>query len=235
MPRPAHFVPLTLCLLACRKGPAQDSVEVPAAVLPMGCDPARDPGCNDDERPLHLVQVARFRIDRTEVTQAAYAACIAARACRPPAGPFEPAKRPRRPVTDVTWEQARDYCRWLGRRLPGEAEWELAARGTDGRLYPWGDAPPSCARAHTSDCGEDPADVGGRPAGASPYGVLDMAGNVDEWVEDPYRAYGQAPTPASGQRVARGGAVDAWHSRSTCRNALAPSAHDGLLGFRCAG
>src|SRR5262249_50591563 len=95
---------------------------------------------------------------------------------------------------------------------------------------------PTCERAYTSDCGESPADVGARSAGASPFGVLDLAGNVDEWVEDVYVGYaslGVASNPA-GQRVARGGAYDAWHSRSTARNALQSDYHDALLGFRCA-
>ncbi len=211
------------------------TVVIPAGMLSMGCDPQRDRECGEDERPQHPVSVPGFRIDRVEVTQADYAGCVAAGACTPPEGDFDPRGHPRRPVTGVTWEQARLFCLWTGGRLPTEAEWEMAARGTDGRIYPWGDEPPGCDRAHTHDCGPSPADVGERPAGASPFGVLDMAGNVDEWVEDPYRAYdsAQAGRPST-ERVARGGSYDAWHSRSTARNALQPSFKDAFIGFRCA-
>jgi formylglycine-generating enzyme required for sulfatase activity len=211
-------------------------VSLAAATFEMGCDPSHDPSCSTTEQPRHRVQVGGFRMDRTEVTQEEYRACVAARACSLPARAFDPDQRPKKPITHVTWDQARIFCAWAGKRLPTEAEWELAARGLDGRIYPWGDDPPTCETAHTSNCGEAPADVGGRPAGASPSGLLDMAGNVDEWVEDLYVGYanlGTASNP-SGQRVARGGAYDAWHSRSTARNALQPDYHDGLLGFRCA-
>jgi formylglycine-generating enzyme required for sulfatase activity len=199
----------------------------------MGCNRARDPSCSETEEPPHPVLVAGFQIDRTELSQGAYAACVQAGACSLPAAGFDPRARPLRPVTHVTWAQAKAFCRWAGQRLPSEAEWELTARGTDGRIYPWGDEAPTCERAHTAACGGGPADVGGRPAGASPYGALDMAGNVDEWVEDLYRPYGDDGGD-SGQRLARGGAEDAWHSRSTERSALAPAYHDALLGFRCA-
>lgn len=207
------------------------TVEIPAAELAMGCRRARDPQCAPTEEPEHVVRVARFSIDRDEVTQGAYAECVAAGACTAPAAGFEPGARPRRPVGHVTWAQARAFCAWRGARLPREAEWELAARGTDGRIFPWGDEAPTCERAWTSACGPEPADVGGRPLGASPYGVRDLAGNVDEWVEDRYVPYGGGPE--SGERVARGGAYDAWHSRTTARNALSPEHHDALLGFRC--
>lgn len=234
------------CLMAmsCRRDvaePAQSSLDagmisIAAATLRMGCDSARDSSCSPTEQPPHPVKVQGFRIDRTEVSQVEYAACIRSGRCTQPVSAFNPAQRPRRPVTQVTWAQARAFCRSNGKRLPTEAEWELAARGTDGRIYPWGDERPTCDKAHTHECGEQPADVGGRHAGASPFGVLDMAGNVDEWVEDRYVAYGtpHAPGSPSGERVARGGAYDAWHSRSTARNALQPDYHDTLLGFRCA-
>jgi formylglycine-generating enzyme required for sulfatase activity len=211
-----------------------EMVSIPAATLAMGCDSARDPSCAPTEQPQHVVRVAAFRIDRTEVTQAEYFDCVTAGGCTRPAGGFDPSARPRAPVTHVTWEQAHAFCRWRGERLPTEAEWELAARGTDGRIYPWGDEHPTCDKAHTHSCGQQPADVGRRSSGASPFGVLDMAGNVDEWVEDVYIAYGDPDARSSGERVARGGAYDAWHSRSTARNALQPHYRDALLGFRCA-
>ncbi len=235
--RRAHLVWATvLSLLGCGGGnaappPGPQMIEIPAAELPMGCAPARDPACAATEQPVHAVAVERFRIDRDEVTARAYAACVAAGRCTaaPRAARLE---HPDRPVGDVTWAQARAFCAWRQARLPTEAEWELAARGTDGRIYPWGDDEPTCERAWTAACGAEPADVGGRTLGSSPYGVRDMAGNVDEWVRDEYVAYGGGEP--SGERVARGGAYDAWHSRSTARNALRPEHHDALLGFRCA-
>jgi formylglycine-generating enzyme required for sulfatase activity len=200
----------------------------------VGCS-VRDLSCAPTEKPRHSITVQSFQIDRTEVTQSAYVACVAAGSCQKTLGRFDPEDRPRRPVTGVTWDQARNFCRWIGKRLPTEAEWELAARGTDDRVYPWGDERPSCDKAHTHECGDGPADVDERPAGASPFGVMDMAGNVDEWVEDAYVPYGSAAaTQPSGERVARGGAYDAWHSRSTARSALQPDYHDALVGFRCA-
>jgi formylglycine-generating enzyme required for sulfatase activity len=207
-------------------------VRVAGVTFWMGCAPERDPACAETERPRHEVHVAPFRIDRTEVTRGAYRACVVSHACTPPQGGATERAKDRLPVARVTWRQARAYCAWMGRRLPTEAEWELAARGTDGRLYPWGDAPPTCTRAWTAECGPEPAEVGARPAGASTSGVLDLAGNVDEWVEAVYRAYESASS--SGQRVARGGAYDAWHVRATARSALDPDHRDEWLGFRCA-
>ena len=206
-------------------------VEIPSAEFAMGCSSARDPSCAPTEQPVHSVTVERFRIDRDEVTSAAYAACVAAGRCTAAAG-APVVEHAARPIGNVTWSQARAFCAWRGARLPSEAEWELAARGTDGRIYPWGDDEPTCERAWTATGGTAPADVGGRPLGSSPFGVRDMAGNVDEWVEDEYPAYGGGAR--SGERVARGGAYDAWHARSTARNALRPDYHDALLGFRCA-
>jgi formylglycine-generating enzyme required for sulfatase activity len=208
-------------------------IAIPAATFQLGCAPSRDPSCAPTELPQHAVSVKGFRIDRTEVTQAEYALCVDAHRCSPPAADFDPRQNPKRPVTEVTWEQARTYCASLRKRLPSEAEWELAARGTDGRIFPWGDDSPTCERAHTTACGATPGDVGARTGGASPYGVLDMAGNVDEWVDDVYASY-SGTVSAAGERVARGGAYDAWHSRATARSALAPTFHDALLGFRCA-
>ena len=223
---------LLVALAGCDRAREPRRVEIPAATLVLGCAPERDASCAETERPARPVRVGAFRIDETEVTQGAYERCVEARACRRPPASYDPSREARRPVVEVAWSDARMFCAWAGGRLPTEAEWELAARGTDGRVFPWGDAAPTCDRAHLRDCGAAPAEVGGRRAGASPYGVLDLAGNVDEWVEDAYAPYGGAAT--SGERVARGGAYDAWHARATARSALAPSHRDPWLGFRCA-
>lgn len=166
-----------------------DMVIVAAGDFSMGCNPALRPElCEPDEMPYRSVAVRAFAIDRTEVTQSAYARCVGARRCSAPSEEFDPTSKPNLPVTFVTWEQADEYCRWNGRRLPTESEWEKAARGGDGRLYPWGNETPSCARTHFLECGDRPRAVGELPAGASPFGALDMAGNVMEWTADRYEA-----------------------------------------------
>src|SRR5262249_12102561 len=143
------------------------------------------------------VEVKAFTIDRTEVTRAAYAACVAARRCKPvPAAAAGPADGdPQLPVTGVSWADAQAYCKFASGRLPTEIEWEKAARGTDGREYPWG-GELDCARANWGNfegegpcAGKNPGrptPVGRYPAGASAYGAQDMGGNVWEWVADKY-------------------------------------------------
>lgn len=142
--------------------------------------------------------VRDFLLDRCEVTVRRWAACVQAGACEPPSKTDEEGllnwglvEVERHPINGVTWAQASAYCASLGKRLPTGAEWERAARGGDGRLYPWGDQEPSCELAHSwtpaegEGCGEGTTDeVGRRPAGASPCGALDMSGNVWEWVQD---------------------------------------------------
>jgi formylglycine-generating enzyme required for sulfatase activity len=161
---------------------------VPAGTFQMGADS----GGEADEHPRHEVTLPAFWLDRTEITNRAYGACVSARRCRPrdtrnaARNGFEDRRflGPEQPITGVSWDDALAYCAFVHKRLPSEAEWEHAARGGDGRLYPWGDEPPDETR---SVCGTDvTADVGTHPAGAGPFGHLDLAGNVWEWTADLY-------------------------------------------------
>lgn len=225
-------------------GPVDDMVAVPAGAFLMGCDPAVIEDCPADQLPLHAVTLSAFEIDRTEVTQEAYAVCVDAGACPVPACEWDPAARPRYPVTCVTWPQARDYCAFAGKRLPTEAEWEKAARGTSGGLYPWGNDEPTCARANAFGCVGAPQPVGIHPDGASPYGAQDLAGNIAEYVADYYAAdyYATSPTmdptgPATGtKRVRRGGGFGgsaAWIT-TFVRVSVGNGAAKPHIGFRCA-
>jgi len=163
-------------------------VYVPAGEFEMGSADG-----SNDEKPEHRVYLDAFWIDKTEVTNAQYQRCVMAGACKESwyandansAGDAQP-------VVGVEHYMAEAYCEWVGARLPTEAEWEKAARGTDGRSYPWGNEEATCEYAVMKDgsgngCGEDKTwPVGNKPLGASPYGALDMAGNVWEWVADWY-------------------------------------------------
>ena len=161
---------------------------------------------------------------------------------------------PQQPVTCVTWAQADAYCRWKGGALPTEAQWEKAARGPDGRLYPWGDEPPpSCEQMVMREgeiaipgCGLGrPDEVGTRPLGASPYGVENMGGNVYEWTADWYRGdyYEQAPDVdppgpdapnVEGQRVTRGRYYRTWEEFEIWRRRWTSEEKGwGFIGFRC--
>jgi formylglycine-generating enzyme required for sulfatase activity len=222
--------------------PRADRVVVPAGPSKQGSTKG-----DEDERPERTVVVKAFAIDRTEVTRARYAACVVARKCKPvPASATGPAAgradaqvEAELPVTGVSWADAQTYCRFAGGRLPTEVEWEKAARGTDGREYPWGDEL-DCARANWGNfdgegpcAGKNPGRpvrVGSYPTGASFYGVLDLGGNVWEWVADKYE-------DEPGRRVVRGGSCCSYFvgPRAANRNAWAPEHRDADLGFRCAG
>lgn len=245
------------------------------------------------ERPAHTVALPAFRIDRTEVTNAAFAEYLNALAI-PVAQPFAAGEASLRslsakhaallmeglgergmypivaldddqarighdngrfvptrgfedhPVTETTWAGARAYCRWRGGRLPTEAEWEAAARGTDARLYPWGNALPDATRAFVSGRTGVTGRVGDRPAGAAPSGALDMSGSLAEWTSTLARPYpydasdGREDPHLPGERVTRGGdyvfdtapgTLTATHRKGFSN---APERGHRHIGFRCA-
>lgn len=262
-------------------------IEIPPGTYPIGSDtgPA-------DQRPRHQIMLASFRIDRTEVTNAAFAeflnaldldvlqdfeagriaagdvatgqigllteksggsnaypiialddaeALIGARS-----GRFVPREGfDNHPVTETTWAGARAYCAWRGGRLPREVEWEAAARGPEGFNYPWGQHPPTAEQAFVSRRTGETAVVGTRPAGASPFGVLDMSGSLAEWTSTlkgpyPYRSNDGREDPArAGERVTRGGdyVFDTQPERLTATHrdgfSNEPSRGHRHIGLRC--
>ena len=224
---------------------------------------------NANEKPQHRVFLDAYWIDRTEVTNANFARCVAEGACRPQvyevsAITYTPyAVHPdyqNHPAYVYEDDVATAYCAWAGRRLPTEAEWEKAARGTDARRYPWGNALNcdkasyfGCAKPHKAEtpalpkCGYHcaTAEVSAYPLGASPYGVLNMAGNVWEWVADWYASEYDAHSPARNPtgpntgvfKIRRGGGTTslAQDLRVTTRASGDPQHYfDGQMGFRCA-
>lgn len=211
------------------------------------------PALFQDEAPARHVRLSAYRIDATEVTNEAYDRCVTAGACAPAQVQPEDGRfrLPRAPVVGVTWNDARDYCRWAGGRLPTEAEWERAARGADGRRFPWGDLynPHLCNHAQTGDLHDREEDghrfvapAGSFPGGRSPFGLDDVAGNVHEWVEDRYAEYAPAarfdPIALSTgiDRVVRGGSwrTPGFLTRTTTRQHMPEAAHALDVGFRCA-
>ncbi len=160
---------------------------VPGGAFTMGADG----GGQEDEHPAHIVTLPAFLLDRTETTNAQWAECIAAGVCRPKSAAVRAAHpdfdSPDQPVSGITWDDARGYCKWRGKRLPREAEFEKAARGTDDRRFTWGNDPPSHDK--TVFASARPEAVGSHPAGRGPYGHDDLAGNIWEWMEDEYDPY----------------------------------------------
>jgi formylglycine-generating enzyme required for sulfatase activity len=247
-----------------------DMVSIPAGNFQMGCDPYHNGGhsCDYDELPLHQVYLDAYYIDKYEVTNDQMAAFLNSRGSNDCDGTecvdldssylrisytggqyLVDSGYGDHPVVEVTWYGANAFCTENGKRLPTEAEWEKAARGTTVRAYPWGDSSPTCALANFDYCVGDTAPVGSYPSGASPYGVLDMAGNVWEWVADWYlSSYYQScetgcsnPTgPVDGNcKVLRGGG---WYYydgslRAAGRDGTYPGISYGNnnYGFRCVG
>jgi serine/threonine-protein kinase len=220
-------------------------LHVPAGDFTMGSDNGES-----DEKPPHAVYLDAFWIDQTEVTNAMYAKCVQDGACNRPSS-IASHRRDRYygnpefdnyPVIYVSWEDARAYCVWADRRLPTEAEWEKAARGENALIYPWGGDAPTDNLLNYNDDARDTTEVGTYPNGASPYGALDMAGNVWEWVADWYDKtyYAASPAsnplgPSSGQfRLHRGGAFYDDDVRSARRIPDEPGVAYYHIGFRCA-
>jgi formylglycine-generating enzyme required for sulfatase activity len=194
---------------------------VPAGLVKMG---GMDILMENDELPAHDVTLDAFWIDQVEVTNGMYGLCVKADVCRPPVKVnsdnrddyFENPEFRDYPVVYVSWYDANAYCEWAGRRLPTEAEWERAARSDDMRDYPWGNEPPNAENSNSNNIVGDTSRVGSYAIGASPFGALDMGGNVWEWVADYYQPkyYKESPSvnppgPEDGGlnhlRVIRGG------------------------------
>ena len=238
---------------------ATEMAQIPAGGFLMGSDDGPQ-----DERPQHRVQLAAYWIDHTPVTNSQFAQFLNAVGPQGPQGERyydiddNDARVHRRdgkwsadrssenhPVVEASWYGALAYCRWLGKRLPTESEWEKAARGTDGRKFPWGSEPPDKMRAHFGAGWNDLRPVDGFPKGASPYGVLDMAGNGWEWVSSAYLPYpydskdGREDLTREQVRGTRGGGHDSrpeeltttHRGRQVSRNAR--GGHHNI-GFRCA-
>ena len=215
-------------------------IYVPAGEFLMG---SADGQGESNEHPQHTVHLDGYWIMQTEVTNAQYARCVAAGVCSASATVYwQDETLAKLPVTGVDWSQAQAYARWVGGRLPTEAEWEKAARGTDGRIYPWGNGPAEPDRTNCCNFAGGAEPVGSYGAGASPYRVLDMAGNVWEWVNDWYQPdyYSTSPQanpqgPEMGEyRVLRGGAYlnEAENVRSAFRYWFDPADRLNGIGFR---
>ena len=208
-----------------------------------------------DQQPLHTKALEAFYLDRDEVSVGEYARfqTYAAGAYHPTSpqliervkeGYLPAPEKADEPIRNVTWFAARDYCRWAGKRLPSEAEFERAIRGLDSRTWPWEEGGVNCLKANhftgASHCHEGPRVRGSHPEGASPEGVRDLVGNVAEWTGDNYAAYSPstpaALVPPDGLKVVRGGG---WRDtrlalRGHARRALLPELRSDQIGFRCA-
>jgi formylglycine-generating enzyme required for sulfatase activity len=215
-------------------------VRIPAGMFQMGSNDG-----SYDEKPVHSVTLTSFEMDVTEVTVAEYQACVQAKKAGDAQG-CEAADtgvncnsgkpgREQHPVNCVDWNQATGYCKWAGKRLPTEEEWEYAARGMDGRVYPWGNEQPTNQLCWDRSDGTCP--VGSYPKGASPFGVLDMAGNVWEWTETEYCDSYVVSKKCTNARVVRGGSWSYYlpsYVRAPHRVSVDATVRSSILGFRCA-
>jgi len=263
-------IPLFLALFVACSSEENELLEAPAGMLEVpagdfwrGCNQTLDSWCDEMELPYFNVKLDRYFIDKNEVSAGEYKQCVEAEACTYNGDTSNELRtydngRDEYPINYVSWSDAKDYCQWKGKRLPTESEWEKASRGgcelyskcqEDSRIFPWGNELPYCVHAAFTDpscecCGVDQMfPVGGHADSTSPYGLLDMAGNVWEWTADWYSEYSQEspsanPTgPISGShRVIRGGSFSdtAFYLRSSARGSGNPSGRYNTHGFRCA-
>lgn len=249
-------------------------IQIPAGEFMMGCDRAVEPCTEPREQPLHPVYLDAYEIDKYEVTNKEYRACVEANVCPPPrltssprrSNYFNNVEYDYHPVMYVSWWNAQTYCEWVDKRLPTEAEWEKAARGpVDTRIWPWGNEAADCTRGnYFMKCVGDTEAVGSHPTGASPYGVMDMSGNMFEWVYDRFSVFYYSNSPYENPRgpelsrpdptkpstphpyfVVRGGSYhdNWWYSRVTHRHwghhgdypgHDAPNYRSFRVGIRCA-
>ncbi|HSA33154.1 MAG TPA: SUMF1/EgtB/PvdO family nonheme iron enzyme [bacterium] len=251
------------------QGTPPEMVEIPAGEFQMGCNAVVDTNCYKDELPYHAVTLSTYKIGKYEVTVGEYQKCISSGACNNNGENdhyytnsynsncnLGVTGKENHPMQCVTWYGAKAFCEWVGGRLPTEAEWEKAARGTDGRKYPWGNEPAaSCdyaviydKNAGGSGCGTaGTMSVGSKPNGVSAYGAYDMIGNVHEYANDWYDStyYESSPTnnptgpESTKSHVTRGGS---WHNDSDITLRVSNRNDDyfgsddlyGNTGFRCA-
>jgi toxoflavin biosynthesis protein ToxD len=228
-----------------------ECVRVPAGDFLMGSALARDREATKGEQPQHLVYVAEFWLGKYPVTNSQYAAFAAAAGHEAPlywAQEGIPAVKADHPVVCTSWRDARAFCAWLsaatGRRfrLPTEAEWEKTARGPQARIYPWGDRSPTAELCNCDMRVGGTTQVGRYPKNVSPYGAVDLAGNVGEWTDSLYGPYpyvagdGRENPLAEGFRVVRGGGFSlmGWNARCACRLRYAPDRRSDHGGFRVA-
>ncbi len=241
-----------------------DMILIPKGEFLMGAAET-DRSAGNDEKPQHFIYLSDYYIDPTEITNSMYQACVEAGVCTLPQERTSYTREnyygnpdfDSYPVIHVDWNQARTYCEWRGARLPTEAEWEKAARGTDGRIFPWGisfesglanfcdkNCPLNWADNNLDDGYPDTSPAESFPGGASPYGLLNMAGNVYEWVQDWYQEtyylnspYENPLGPSTGVlHIVRGGSWSDGSNglRVSYRSSNAPTDYSGSIGFRCA-
>lgn len=254
--------------------PAPDGmVAIPAGSFTMGCSPNDYFECPPRELPLHDVYLDGYYIDIYEVTNIQYAQCVGAGICEAPVfsmwgekvhyndSHYDDPQSTNYPVTNISWVDANNYCTWMGKTLPSEAQWEKAARGSsDVRVFPWGNTSPNCSlmnfyeNVSVGTCvvakeGTATSAVGSCPQGASPYGLMDMAGNVSEWILDDYfddfysfyEPGAWPPNPIAenaandNDRITRGGNwnADAHLSSVSYRHVVGINGRSRVVGFRC--